>query len=213
MQWSVGWAILELSKLALFQLYYDILLPRFGKPNIDIIMSDTDSLILHIRNHTENEINEKLYDVLDFSNYPLDSPWFSTKRAKVPGFIKNEYPKAQITECVALKAKSYAFQMKDRRTGKLEVEKKCKGVTKARTKSLRFASYKKCLDTYASIKATVARISVKNHKISSILQKRVCLSSFDDKRYILCCGKHSVPYKNTNEPMVFNCTTCNLTQK
>ena len=212
-QWSVGWAILELSKLALFQLYYDILLPRFGKNNVDIIMSDTDSLILHIREYSESQINEKLQDVIDFSNYSTDSPWYSTKRAKVPGFIKNEYPKSQITECVALKAKSYAFEMKHKNSGKKTIEKKCKGVTKARTRTLKFKSYKKCLETYAAIKATIARISVKNHKISSILQKRICLSSFDDKRYILNCGVHSVPYKNSNENQAFECSKCAATKK
>ena len=50
------------------------------------------------------------------------------------------------------------------------IEKKCKGVTKARSRNLRFESYKKCLKTYAIVKATVARISVKNHKVSSVLQ-------------------------------------------
>ena len=211
-QWSVGWAILELSKLALFQLYYDILVPRFGLENIEVIMSDTDSLILHIKNYKDSEITDRLHDVLDFSNYPSEHPRFSKVRSKIPGFIKNEYPSSQITECVALKAKSYAFQMRDKKSGKIGIEKKCKGVTKARTRTLKFASYKKCLSNFATIKATVARISVKNHRITSILQQRVCLSSFDDKRYLLECGVHSTPYKDEGIPQNSKCPQCNMTQ-
>ena len=205
--WSVGWTILELSKLAMFELYYEVILPSFGRKNVDIVMSDTDSFIFHIRGFTLETINEKLQNVMDFSNYPKESQYYDTKRAKVPGFVKNEVPDAIITEIAAPKSKCYAYKTRSD-NGHESEEKKCKGVTKARVKRLKFESYKKCITDITAIKATSSRIAVKNHRISTVKQLRLCLSSFDDKRYLLNCGKHSVPHKNANVSQNETCQRC-----
>ena len=205
--WSVGWTILELSKLAMFELYYEVILPRFGRDKVDIVMSDTDSFIFHIRGHTLEKINQNMMDVMDFSNYPKDSQYYSRDRAKIPGFVKNEVPDAIITEIVAPKSKCYAYKTKTK-IGLENEEKKCKGVTKARVKRMKFESYKKCITDITAIKATSSRIAVKNHRISTVKQLRLCLSSFDDKRYLLSCGKHSVPHKNENEKQNETCQRC-----
>ena len=194
--WMVGWTILELSKLAMFELYYDVVIPRFGIENVDIVMSDTDSYIFHIHKHSKREIELKLCDVMDFSNYPKDHEFYNDQRAKIPGFVKNETPSSDIIEIVAPKSKCYAFKTK-LNTGSVKEEKKCKGVTKARIKRLKFNSYKKCITSITGVKATVARIQARNHRISTVKQTRLCLSSFDDKRFLLHCGRHSKPHSET----------------
>ena len=87
------------------------------------------------------------------------------------------------------------------------IDKKCKGITKPRVKRLKIANYRKCVTSIHVVKGTMARISVKKHQIRTVTQNIICLSSFDDKRFMLHCGKHSRAYRQ--EPMSNNCQICN----
>ena len=58
-KYSIGFSILEISKLIMYEYFYEVIVPRFGEENVDIILSDTDSFLLHIRNHTREEAREK----------------------------------------------------------------------------------------------------------------------------------------------------------
>ena len=63
----VGFAILELSKLHMYETYYDTLQPSFGQENLQLDYIDTDGMILSMR--TENIIKDlKILDIFDFSN-------------------------------------------------------------------------------------------------------------------------------------------------
>ena len=48
----VGFAILELSKLHMYETYYDTLQPYFSQENLELHYIDTDGLILSMK--TEN---------------------------------------------------------------------------------------------------------------------------------------------------------------
>ena len=142
-KYSVGFTILELSKLAMFQYYYDVILPRFGRRNVSILLSDTDSFIFHIKNYTKNEIRWKLGDVMDFSNIPAANKMCNATRKNVPGFLKDETPAGDIVECIALKSKCYALRTHMSATGEMLEEKKYKGITKPRVKRM-------CINNYRS---------------------------------------------------------------
>ena len=64
----VGFAILELSKLHMYETHYDTLQPYFGQENLQLHYIDTDGMILSMR--TENIIKDlkNLGDIFDFSN-------------------------------------------------------------------------------------------------------------------------------------------------
>ena len=64
----VGFAILELSKLHMYETYYDTLQSYFGQENLQLHYNDTDGLILSMR--TENTIKDlkNLEVIFDFSN-------------------------------------------------------------------------------------------------------------------------------------------------
>ena len=49
---NVGFSILKLSKLHMYETYYDILQPYFGRKNLQLNYIDTDGIILGMR--TEN---------------------------------------------------------------------------------------------------------------------------------------------------------------
>jgi len=203
---SIGFSILELSKLLMFECFYDIILPRFHRKNVDLILSDTDSFILHLRNHSKRDIQIKLRDIMDFSNLKPNHEFYDTSRAKVPGYLKDEIPNGRILECVAPKSKCYALRSETNSV--TTIEKKCKGITKPRVKRLKIESYRECIVSKVKIKATMSRIRVKDHAISTVLQHKICLSSFDDKRYLLRCGKHSYPYQI--EPLSDKCPRCRI---
>ena len=78
----VGFAILELSKLHMFETYYDTLQPYFGQENLQLHYIHTDGMILKVQ--TQNIINyfENLEDIFDFSNLDENHEQFSEKKTK-----------------------------------------------------------------------------------------------------------------------------------
>ena len=64
----LGFSVLELSKLLMYETYYDKLQPYFGQENIKLHYMDCDSFVLSTE--TENIINDlkNLGDLFDFSN-------------------------------------------------------------------------------------------------------------------------------------------------
>ena len=62
----VGFTILELSKLHMYETYYDTLQPYFGQENLQLLYIDTDGMILSME--TENIIIDlkNLEDIFDF---------------------------------------------------------------------------------------------------------------------------------------------------
>ena len=207
-KFSVGFTILELAKLKMFECFYDVILPRFGDDNIDLLLTDTDSFILHIKNHTRDEARRKLKDIMDFSTIDKDDPLFCEDRARVPGFLKDEIPQGQIEECIALRSKCYAFRSRDDKTKKVEIEKKCKGVRRPNVRKLKIDAYRDCLADIKAVKTEVTRIEARNHRVRTICQKKIALTSFDDKRHIKNCGVHSLPY-----PQDSSASFCNRCQK
>ena len=209
-KYSIGFTILEVSKLIMYEYWYEIIVPRFGEENVDILLSDTDSFVLHIRNHTREQAKEKMSDVMDFSNLPKSDSFFDASRAKVPGYLKSETPTSEIVECVALKSKCYALRSlplnSSASSTEEEIEKKCKGITKSRVKKLKIDSYRECVEKMSVIKTRIARLQSKNHNVQTITQNKVSLSSFCDKRYLLQCGRHSRPYQR--EPQSDFCQIC-----
>ena len=45
----LGFSVLELSKLHMYETYYDILQPYFGQENLQLHYIDTDSFVLSIK--------------------------------------------------------------------------------------------------------------------------------------------------------------------
>jgi len=188
-QWAIGFSVLELSKLVMGELFYEVIQPRFGANNIDLLMTDTDSFLLHVRTKlSEEECMRKLGDVMDFSNYPKDHPLYDPSRAKELGLLKNEKPAKEIVSFVGLKSKSYAIRVAG---GSEEV--KAKGVPYRSKKHIPLTAMLDCLRRISSHDVTFRRIGSKNHEIRLTEMQRRAFSSFDDKRFLFCC-QHSAPY-------------------
>ena len=176
----VGFAILELSKLHMYETYYDTLQPYFGQENLQLHYIDTDDMILSMK--TKNIIKDlkNLEDIFDFSNLDESHELFSNKNKKVIGKFKKETPKnILIDEFACLRSKVYSFQCKNNDENK----NKIKGVSKSQSKHIKFEEFYNCLfggeypkecDNY--------NIRSLNHEMYLQKVRKSTLSIFDDKR-------------------------------
>ena len=64
----IGFAVLELSKLHMYETYYDKLQPYFGQENIQLHYIDTDAFVLSVNTNDVIKDLKNLEDMFDFSN-------------------------------------------------------------------------------------------------------------------------------------------------
>jgi len=103
--------------------------------------------------------------------------------------MKDEMASEPISRFVGLKSKMYALEVAGR------VKKVGKGVQKRVLKNnVTINNYMKCLRERQRYSFTSTHIRSYNQLMHTIEQKKVCLSSFDDKRFFFPCGTRSVPY-------------------
>ena len=137
----LGFSVLELSKLLMYETYYDKLQPYFGHESIQLHYMDTDSLVLSVNSKDIIKDFKNLEDIFDFSNLEQNHELFSNRNKRVIGKFKIETPKnIWIDEFVCLRSKMYAFKCGN------DSKNKLKGVSKSQSKNIKFEEYKKCLD-------------------------------------------------------------------
>ena len=101
----LGLPILEISKLLMYEFWYDYMKPKYGD-NVKLCYMDTDSFIMNIK--TDNFYKDVANNVekrFDTSNYECDRPLPTGKNKKVIGLMKDELGGRIITEFVALRPK------------------------------------------------------------------------------------------------------------
>ena len=135
-----GQAILDLSKIVMYEFHYDYMKPKFKDPQLCYM--DTDSLIYEIR--TEDfyaDITDDVPAGFDTSGYCPNRHLQIGLYKKVIGLMKDELGGAIMTEFVALRPKLYSYKKLD--GGE---DKKCKGIKKCVVKkTITFEDYKNCL--------------------------------------------------------------------
>ena len=174
----LGFSVLELSKLLMYETYYDKLQQYFGQENIKLHYMDCDSFVLSIE--TQNIIKDlkNLEELFDFSNLDKTHELFSNKNRKVVCKFKIETPEnIWINEFIALRSKCYAFKCGN------DCKNKLKGISKPYSRNNKFVGYYNCLfgreyqqecDNYISRSI--------NHDMVLQKVKKSTLCIFDDKR-------------------------------
>ena len=79
----VGVAILELSKLKMFQAFYDVVRVEF--PKCRMLKTDTDSLLIEVKTHDlykDFKNSALIQEHFEFSNYPKDHYLYNCDRVK-----------------------------------------------------------------------------------------------------------------------------------
>ena len=110
----LGFSVLELGKLLMYETYYDRLQPYFGQENTHLHYMDTDSFVLSVNTKDTIKDLKNSENIFDFSNLEENHELFSNKNRKVLGKFKIETPKnIWIDEFVCLRSKMYAFKCGD----------------------------------------------------------------------------------------------------
>ena len=78
----LGFSVLELSKLLMYETYYDKLQPCFGQENIHLHYMDTDSFVLSVNTIDIIKDLKSLENIFDFSNLDKNHEIFSHKKEK-----------------------------------------------------------------------------------------------------------------------------------
>ena len=108
----LGQAILDISKILMFEFWYDYIKPKYGD-KVRLCYMDTDSFVMHIKTDDfyrdiGNDV-DKSFDTSNFNksdNRPLETG----KNKKVTaGKFKDELGGKILTEFFALRAKAYSF--------------------------------------------------------------------------------------------------------
>ena len=177
----LGFSVLELSKLLMYETYYDKLQPYFGQENFQLHYMDTDSFVLSVNTKDIIKDLKNLENVFDFSNLDKNHELFSNKNEKVTGKYKIETPKnIWIDEFICLRSKMYAFKSGD------DSKNKLKGIFKSHSKNIKFEENIKCLDS-AEYQQECNNYIIRsiNHEMCLQEVKKSTLSIFDVKRCYL----------------------------
>ena len=147
------------------------------------MFTDTDNLCYII-------VTEDIYydmnnynHLFDTSNYTKNHFLYSLKNKRVLGKFKDEVKGKIIEEFVGLRPKMYSLNVMGG-----ESKKTSKGVKKKVVAGIPHQSYRNGLLNRSIMYSKMNQIRSYNHALYSIEQKKISLSPFDDKRYVLKNG-------------------------
>jgi hypothetical protein len=194
-----GFTVLDLSKLHMYTVYYSQIKQR--APTAQVVLTDTDSLLLHVPDMPKSALMRTLKEGFDFSNYPPDHPLHSAHLKSIPGYMKDESAGKHVVEVgkmsllasdddddddndnillqvCALRAKCYVI-----RTADNVEDRKCKGVKRSIVaRDFGVEVYRRALAEISPIRATSTRLGARDYKINLIRSRKIAMTSMQDKR-------------------------------
>jgi len=213
----LGFIILELAKLILYEAYYDGIKKVFG-PRVRVQYGDTDSLIVGIED-PENTLNAdlaKLSSWYDFSNLAVDHPLYNNQNKGVPGLWKLVVN--NISEVVAISSKMYSVLTaedvkeakehnrriaagehppNESRGKKKELMKKGKGVGRGVLEKLQHEHYIKSITEHNKIfHVKMKGIRMDKTDLNRVEMRKIGFHALDTKRFILRGGIHTLAFGN-----------------
>jgi hypothetical protein len=178
-----GFAILDLSKLLMYDFHYNTIKRKYGA-KAKLLFTDTDSLCYEIET---DDLYQDMYNnkhLYDFSDYPVDNKFHDNSNKKVIGKFKDETSSIPIVEFVGLRSKMYSIKLHNNKE-----KKTAKGVKKSIVKNMiTHNDYKNIVLNGAKQYSKMNTIRSSHHQIYSYTINKVGLCAYDDKRYILDNG-------------------------
>ena len=184
----VGFKVLEVSKLIMYQMYYHVFQPQF-EHRMKLLAHDTDSFIFEIESENFNDEILNIKQHMDLSNYPHDHVLYDGTNKKIPGKMKDEYPGQIIKKFIGLRAKCYCLQVENC------TEKRAKGVKKSViNNNLTIEDYETCLNSQQPIYRDITLLRSHQQTMYTVQQNKLALSTLDDKRYLLPDNISTLPW-------------------
>ena len=152
--------------------------------DVKLLFTDTGSLTYEIKSEGVCECFYKDKHLFALSNYPKDK-FFDPVNKKLIGKMKDVHKGKPINECIGLNSKMHRIGSNDGAESNTAT-----GVNIA----LEINEYKDILFNKKVIRHKIRKIQSKKHKIRTYKVRKISLSCFDDKRYILDDGVHRLAY-------------------
>ena len=171
----LGFSVLELSKLLMYEFYYHTLEP-YWQNKVQLHYMDTDSFILSFNANNRELINflQENKDEFDFSELNKSHELYNPINKKVIGKMKIETsPVLVLDTFTALRSKSYSFSYNS-----IIQKAKQKGIQKAP----KCEEYQNSLFNSETSSSTNISIRSNLHNLTVEKQPKLCLNPFDDKR-------------------------------
>ena len=149
----------------------------------ELLFTDTDTVTYEMKSEDVYEEFFKHKHLLDLSNYPKDPKLFDPVDVKVIGKMKDVSEGKINDETVRLKSKMYSIKNIDGKKFN-----SADGVNIA----TEFNEFKETLFNKKVVRHKMKRIQSKKHKIGTYEINKMSLSCFDDKRFILDDGIHTL---------------------
>ena len=178
----IGACVCEYAKMHMYELFYDKLRPIF--PEVHLVYTDTDSVIVYITHDEELQDPKKLFDYIKEKHPDL----IGSKGGQVKSEVKDaEGNDDIIQEVIALRSKVYAYKTRDGHIGK-----RAKGTTHAAQEmQLDWEVYENVLKNLVSkTTSNMQFIRTRFDVFTKDVQKQ-SLSANDGKREICDDGIHT----------------------
>ena len=180
---QVGIVVYQLAKLRMLQLYYEFLDFYFDRRDFELIQMDTDSMYFAFSREKLEDAVRPGYEAQFEEDKKLWLAWDKWSNRE-PGLFKLE---KQATFGIALCSK--CFYMEDRATGQAKVSSK--GVNK-RQNEMRAERFERALEGSRDM-ATNRGFRMHNGAMYTYEQRKLGLSAYYDKRWVLPEGIHTEP--------------------
>ena len=193
----VGQAVLDYSKLEMYNLYYNILQKCSLIKKAELVGGDTDSFFLAITTDTGiglHDVFETLSQHLDSSNYNTNHFLYSNNNRARLGCFKDETGGREIAEMILLRPKMYSMKYKDND----DSIKRAKGISRCIVKDMKHKAYREALDaTACNSHVTMTILKSSLHSVQTFTFRKRGLSSWEDKRCWLD-SNYSLPHGHYN---------------
>ena len=191
----VGMCILDLSKILMYDFYYNELKKQYGD-NCHLLYSDTDSLLLYIETEDIYKDMQQNAETYDTSNFNKKHYLYDETNKKVLGKMKDECGGTPIKEYVGLRPKMYSIITENQSI------KKAKGVKKyVIKKEITHENYKQSLFNKETFRHEMNMLRSYDHQIYSIHMNKISLSPLDTKRWIANDGINTLAYGHHRIPL------------
>ena len=180
---QVGIVVYQLAKLRMLQFYYKFLDHYIDRRDFELIQMDTDSMYFALSREKIDDAIKPGYESQFEEDKKLWLAWDKWSNRE-PGLFKLE---KQGTRAIALCSKCYYVE--DEAAGQAKVSSK--GVNK-RQNELRWSRYERALEGSRDM-ATNRGFRMHNGAMYTYEQRKLGLSSYYDKRWVLEDGIHTEP--------------------
>ena len=176
----LGMSILDVSKIFMYESWYDYISPKYGD-RAKLWSMGNDSFFIYIK--TEDFFEDIFNDIerwFDTLNYDKNDrrPLPIRKNKKVSGLFKDELGGKIMTEVVAPRPKAYSYIDDDG-----SEQKKSKGIKKCVIKQkFMFQNWKNCLLNNKTVYRSQKIFKSYNHDVYTEEVNKITLSSDDDQR-------------------------------